>query len=279
MTKTDDGMSLLCIHQSSNVTKLSSLGAIAWSFSILFIPVAFLFSVHGCSTTDSEKGDAKDVFSDAKVGSLVLAAEKGMIEEINALVKNGVNVNAKGLHDMTPLLRTLLVRNKEGFSALLRHGADPNVPDKHGKAVVTEAAMDVDPFWLEEALKKGGKPDLIVNGNPIAKGWTPIYYEITNKRLANVNLLIKAGADLNHKNEMKTCPLLFAAQRPAFDVVYHLVVAGADYRQKNSADDDLVSWISRRNDRYVVEEEQKKWFNKTVDLLKAKGAKFELSKD
>jgi ankyrin repeat protein len=215
----------------------------------------------------------------SSANGLAEAAESGDVEKIDALVKGGADVNFRGSENVTPLLRSLRAKNKEGFAALLRHGADPNAFDTRGFAPTNEAALDDDSYWLQEALKNGGNANLVTDGNPIAQGWTPIYYAISSRRLENVKLLCKAGADLNHKNMMQSCPLLWAAQRPAYDIVLVLLQAGADFRQKNSADDDLIVWISRRNDGFVVEDEQKLWFAKTVQFLKAQGAKFDLSKD
>jgi ankyrin repeat protein len=135
------------------------------------------------------------------VAQLVVAAEKGDVETIDALVKKGIDVNAKGRYDVTPLLRSLLAKNKDGFDRLLKHGADPNILDDRGAAVMNEAAKEEDSYWLAQALKHKGNPNLVNAGNRNSPGETPIFYAITNQRTENAKLLIAAKADLNHKNK------------------------------------------------------------------------------
>jgi ankyrin repeat protein len=123
-----------------------------------------LIAASTCVAGDSDKKSAKEAFSDPRVAQLALAAEKGDVEKIDALVKDGVSVNAKGHSNMTPLLFCFFAKNKKGYSALLRHKADPNVLTSEGESVIYEAASEADPFWLREALKHGGNPNLAPNG-------------------------------------------------------------------------------------------------------------------
>jgi ankyrin repeat protein len=222
---------------------------------------------------------ADSLFSEPRVLKLVLAAEQGDTKTIDDLVKQGVDVNAKGRSDVTPLLRAFWAKNKEGFMALLRHGADPNALNDRGEAVMNEAAMDGDSFWLAQALKQGGRPNLVNVGNPNSPGETPIYYAILNDRTENAKLLIAAGADVNRKNKGGTFPLMRAARRPAYSIVFALLEAGADYRQKDAHGNDVVEWISGRNEDDIPVsylEEQWPWFLKTVDWLRKKGENVEI---
>jgi ankyrin repeat protein len=240
-----------------------------------------LCTLSGCtpSATEIEQLSVESIFPDKHVAMLALAAEKGDVETIDALVKEGVDVNSKGRYNVTPLFRSLVARNKDGFGALLRHGADPNVLNTRGFAVVNQAALDEDSYWLDQALKHSGNPNLVNDGNPFVRGRTPIYYTISKGRVANAKLLIAAKADLNHKDATGSCPLLRAAQRGDYEIVFALLSAGADFRQRDTADDDLVSWVSRRNEGDFPKAEMRMWFLKTVDLLKEKGAKFDLAKE
>jgi ankyrin repeat protein len=250
----------------------------AMKHRIAILSVAFILLACAARAQDEK---ANDYFSDPRVLELALAAEKGDVARIDALVKGGVDVNAKGRHDMTPLMYTFIKKNKEGYSALLRHKADPNLfmSDSNADAVMNLAAAAKDPFWLQEALKHGGNPNLISAGNKFTKGDSPLYYAILEARPENVKLLVKAKADVNHKNGKRRFPLLLAAGRQRYDIVYLLLETNADFRQKDHNDDDLVQWVSRRNGNSIESDEQRKWFFKSVDFMKAKGAKFELRKD
>jgi ankyrin repeat protein len=258
----------------------SPIGLFEWAVHATFV-IASVMLASGCtpSATEIEQMSAASVFADKRVMELAGAAEKGDVDAIDALVKDGVDVNSKGRYNVTPLFRSLVARNKKGFEALLRHGANPNVLNIQGFAVVNEAALDEDPYWLEQALKHGGNPNLINEGNPFSRGKTPIYYAISKARTANAKLLIAAKADVNHKDATGSCPLLRAAQMGEYETVYALLEAGADFRQRDKAGDDLVSWVSRRNEADFAKETMRTWFLKTVDLLKEKGAEFEPAKE
>ena len=72
------------------------------------------------------KWKAADFFTDPGVISLCKAIEAKDITEIDRLVKSGVNVNAKGRGNMTPLLWAFPM-GEEVFGKMLDLGADPNV--------------------------------------------------------------------------------------------------------------------------------------------------------
>jgi ankyrin repeat protein len=222
---------------------------------------------------------AASIFADTRVAELASAAENGDVDVIDSLVKDGVDVNAKGRYNVTPLLRSLIARNKRGFDALLRHGADPNVLNIRGFAVTNEAALDEDPYWLQEALKHGGNPNLVNEGNPYFKGQTPLYYAISRSRVANAKLLIAAKADVNHQDATESCPLLRAAERGEYEIVYALLEAGADFRQRNKAGVDLVGWVALSKEDEFTQETSRMWFLRTVDLLRKKRAEAEAPKE
>jgi ankyrin repeat protein len=249
-----------------------------WKQGIVIACSCFTF---GCSSPPQNLNemDAKALFSDPLVRQLVLAAEKGDVKAIDDFVKKGVDVNAKGRHNVTPLLRSLLAKNKEGFASLLKHGADPNSLDDRGTAVMNWAAMEADSFWLAQALKHGGKPNLVNVGNRYSPGDTPMIYAVLEQRTENAKLLIAAGADVNHKNKAGQVLLVRAGERPAYGIVYALLEAGADYHQKDLNGLDLVRFISGRNEESIppfYREEQAPWYFKTVEWLRKKGEKVEI---
>lgn len=236
--------------------------------------VAFCFFVNICTITlagcQDRSTNAQAIFSDPKVAHLAKAAETGDVDSIEKLVMSGVEVNSLGRGRITPLYYAFIKKNESGFQSLLKNGANPNILTSNGICVMHEAASDANSFWLEESLKHTGDSNVLANGNNTKK-WTPIFFAINNRRPENARLLIKNGADINHKNDRKTFPLLFSAQCPCFEIVYLLVESGADVRQKNSANDDLITWIQKRNENDVVEDDERKWFKKTAEQIRSKG--------
>jgi hypothetical protein len=82
----------------------------------------------GCTRTPHQRlgWKSRDFFSDKGVIALCNAIEKKDLAEIDRLVKSGVNVNAKGRGNMTPLLWAFPM-GEEVFKQMLELGADPNV--------------------------------------------------------------------------------------------------------------------------------------------------------
>ena len=73
----------------------------------------------GCSSLGLNNEDAKHYFSDPKVQQLVQAAQSGDESTINELVASGVDVNAQGTGNTTPLIWAMKAHNYRGVEALL----------------------------------------------------------------------------------------------------------------------------------------------------------------
>lgn len=189
--------------------------------------------------------DPGEAFSDPQVVALALAAQNGDVEEIDRLVTVGVDVNTIGRQGVSPLYWALLAQNKRGFKRLLEHGASPNIQTDDGDSVMhLGAELADDPEWIELALEHGGDPNLVASKNRYRWKWTPIYCAINAEHARAVELLIEAGADLDHRNWEDETPLEFAAWcGRSFDIVYLLLRAGSDYRKKTHGGMDIATRI------------------------------------
>ncbi len=148
-----------------------------------------------CSDMDEPtdmRGRADEVFADSRVRSLAEAAERGDVRDMERLLTQGVDVNAAGRFGITPLWWAIRTRSKKGFSFLLAHGACPN-PKVSTITVMEMAAGYEDSYYLETILPY--KPDLGRVGGDDNR--TPLETAIFYYRRHNLELLIKAGADLN----------------------------------------------------------------------------------
>ncbi len=114
---------------------------------------------------------AEDYFDDPKVVALCHAIESNDIKEIDRLVADGANVNAKGKDNMTPLLWAFPDNKLDRFNLLLRHGADPNIAVEGdfntrgaitpGDSVTILAAGTSFPGYFEAVFDQGGDPNLV----------------------------------------------------------------------------------------------------------------------
>jgi hypothetical protein len=128
------------------------------------------------------------------------------------------------------------------------------------------AHSKLDSFWLESVLKHGGNPNLV---EPRDKT-TRIYNAVMSMRIKNVELLIHAGADLNHKGgHFGNTALLDAVCLNWYEGVYRLLEAGADYRIKTDYGVSLADSSVDEDSRYSPE--TRRWKDKVLDFLEKKG--------
>ena len=278
-------------------------------------------------------GSPKKFFSDQKVAALAEAAEEGRLMDIDRLVTGGVDIDASekfAEFRVTPLMWVMWAgkcqRDKSGFRRLLKRGADPNRvidptwgsdSDKESDVCETirmymdydgwnswspigmAAADKEDSEWLEILLRHGANPNLVwrgVNHWALDAGQTAIFAAIRHGSVKNLDLLIHAGADVNHQDNSGETPLLFALWELNFEehlklagnkleddkhgiqyqMIYRLLEAGADYHIEDNGGRDAVSEfveaIQQTNDLKVdPKSDESIWRNKVLQLLAKKG--------
>jgi ankyrin repeat protein len=275
------------VHRRSLTVKRKSSEMFATIKAALHAGAAIcaLALLAGCGQFDGRKATTADTFSNKRVRALAEAAASGDVAKVDALVKQGVDVNAKGRGKVTPLLHCLFRQSREGYAALLKHKADPNVLDAKRIGVMHWAAMETDAFWIRTALEHGGKPNLINTGNPHFPNETPLYYAISAGSFEGkagrpecVRVLIGAKADLNHENDHGFTPLTKASDVETYEIVLLLLEAGADFNRTNKNGNSFVDWFRNTREEGLFDEDQRPWFRKCVEFLESKGVDLKAKK-
>jgi len=217
------------------------------------------------------------MFSDRRIRQLARAAGNGELGEIEDLVASGVDVNAHGQNAAPPLFWALRENNISGFVRLLELGADPNVTFSD-TSVIHLAARFEDTKFLLASLQHRGNPNLtagLFNETPIFAtiGITDDDYKESRR------LLLNYGADIN----ARTSGLLFgravggktaimvAADLGRFDIVYELLVLGADYNLKDIHSNDLADRVSQNLDAFAAGSPQQENLQKVISWLSERG--------
>lgn len=149
---------------------------------------------------------------------LVLAAERGHAEVVEALLLAHADPNAVDSDGLSALLNGLKNRNDEVVRYLLEGKADPNRPNKEGKTPL-EYAVDEDILGLVTLLlQHGADPDKGKN--------LPLQTAVQKGNRDIVGALIEHGANVNLGDGHTSLPLI-AAENRHLDVMEFLMSYGA----------------------------------------------------
>ena len=207
------------------------------------------------------------MFEDEDVRRLARAAGRGDIDTIDQLVREGVDVNARGTRGATPLYWAL--RNKKGFRHLLELGADPNlVYDDEDRTSVMHATIEHrDPDFLRIALVHGGNPNLRARDT----NETPLFDAVLPFGKDKLMILIEAGADIEARGHYGYTPLLAATNLDQFDIVFTLLEHGADYSVRSEYGRDLADLIALHRPLMNSDSEQWEWMLRVSSWLRDHG--------
>lgn len=240
------------------------------SAAVVAFSVACIVGVLSCGNTGGDRiGGPKDYFRDARMIELAKAIHAGDLDQLERLVAEGADLNARGRKGATPLGVAMMWLQKDAFRRLLELGANPNLLTPEGASVMHLAAVAEDSDWLLLALSHGGDPNLIGS-----QGKTPIFEAISAFRPESVRVLLTHGADSNHRDSTGDPPLLHAAGLNRYDLVYILLEDGADYRLKDNWGGGLTDMIARSH--VSPGRELYEWRQKVIEWLERRGERIEI---
>lgn len=215
------------------------------------LAVAVVCSIAGCGEPSGNSvgvrvGDSfhsrfgwkPDVFfKDPGVVALCRAIEVNDLAQIDQLIANGVDVNATGEGNMTPLLWAFPDNQLARFRRLVEHGANPNVvvttslgaPSaiRAGDSVIHLCARTHFPGYFEAVLDGGGDPNLKDGeGSTVLQAIIVAGVPDAERR---VRLALDRGADINAYGRSGATPVFDAVSWfGQYDVALLLLERGAD---------------------------------------------------
>jgi len=237
---------------------------------------------------------AEEFFDDPKVVALCKAIEAKDLKEIDRLVAEGADVNAKGKGNMTPLLWAFPENKPDIFKRILEHGADPNVivssdfGTKFGKiqpgdSVLYHAARTEYPNYFKYVMQHGGDPNLITRHglaqfSPLVTVMAGFYPD----KKESVQLLIDAGADLDYRTDTGSTALSMSVSGGRFSITLQLLEAGASFNLCKDNGGTFVHFFLRFDPEITSKTatipptpEQITYYAKVLAWLEANGADLE----
>ena len=167
---------------------------------------------------------AKEGLEAASAHFLRLAAFEGWTGTLEFLLSRGASPNyLTEDQGCTPLKIAISAHRREAAAVLLKHGADPNDPDKSGESNLHFAAAYGDAEIARLLLEHGAK----VNAGTDSS-WTPLMEASMRKDLAVARVLLEHGANPNMVPGIGLLPLEFAVEDRQIEMVKILLKYGAD---------------------------------------------------
>ena len=198
-----------------------------------------------------------DVFWQATL--LSYASENGHLKVVELLLSKGAEIDVKDKNHCTPLMLAAENGHNDVSTYLIHHGADISKKDSHDRTALHYASENGHLKVVESLLSKGAEIDvedenhrtslmlaaenghsdvsmyLIHHGaNVINKdrhNRTALHYASERGDLNVVKVLLRMGAKIDIEDKYRLTPLMLAYVYQVFDVVCHLITAGASVKQ------------------------------------------------
>ena len=160
--------------------------------------------------------------------SLLVAAEKGIIGDVKALIEAGANLNQPLNSGATPLFFAAQNGHLEVVEALIKAGANFNEAKKDGATPLFVAAQNGHLEVVKALIEAGANFN-----QPLNSGATPLFVAAKNGNTKIVKALIKAGVELDKPlNDDGITPLFEAIKNGHIKAVKALIKAGANIEIK-----------------------------------------------
>jgi len=210
---------------------------------ILKLVIIFIVLFAVVTTVKGVKKNMDDQYfkgNDKKLQPAILADDGAAIAEALAL---GANVNARGVHGITPLMLAVDRLKKTAVTELLARGANPNYKAEDGNGAVSLAVENYkrSPEIFFAVMKAGGDPNTRGSDND------PVIVRFINDRNCEYIRHMKPfGADLDIHTRADDPIIIDAGMGADWDVVWCLIELGAkyDYDATTSRDPLSVSVVA-----------------------------------
>lgn len=182
----------------------------------------------------------------------VQACNRKDFEAMQAALGKGGNIDFANVQGTTQLQAAVRSHRLDVIKWLMERGANPSMQNLTGDTALHDAAKREDPEALRILLTRRGVGVDVVN----TLGSTPLIEAAIARRSACVKLLLKAGANTNHKTKQGASPLLISAGKHDEESVVALLDKGAEPNDVDSYGNTPLISAAAVFERYDIHEEE-----------------------
>lgn len=239
--------------------------------------------------------NAEEYFDDPQIIEFCEAIERDDVAEVDRLIAAGVDVNALGKGNMTPLLWAYptLKEPTAVFRRLLELGADPNIyvsSDFDAPTLRISPGDTVTHLVCRQHLQErfdavfehGGDPNLKCKAR-VGNGETPLLLVVSAgnfQKRHRIKILVDKGADLDYlcPGTDMTPAMWAVVWGPQCDIALYLLELGADWKVRRHGDQTQLIHLLVYAESKLSTPEQQKAFSDIVTWLEKQGEVYATAK-
>lgn len=162
---------------------------------------------------------------------------------LKLLLEKGIDINMRGFHNLTPLMRIVTFENEvsEILKLFINNGADVNAKDQRGITPLFYAADSGNINIMKYLIYKGAEVNFVNNLNE-----NPLLYMIDDEDLPSetvfqvASLLIENGLNIHAQDDEGNSALMKASILGNYEVVKLLIEKGAELNILNNNNESIL---------------------------------------
>ncbi len=195
-----------------------------------------------------ERGVDVDARTVDGVTPLMYASQNGYLEIMEYLIRKGADVNAIPYNNVTSLIGAARTGHLEAAEILLEAGAKVDAKDELDLTSLMHASAYDYPEIADLLIEKGADME--------ARDWfgtRPLMMAVYYDCYETAQVLIRRGADLNAQDTFGFTALMMAAQHADYDMAWLLLDRGADPRLQNKGGLHAIAMATMSGSEDIIE--------------------------